>query len=61
MTISVRATVRLIVISLEGVSCVMVEVKVASTVVVSYLGRAVIKDVVEVLDKMVVVIWTGVV
>lgn len=61
VTTSVTAIVRLTVISLEGTSYVTVKVKVSSTVVVSYLGRVVIVDVVEVLDKMVVVTWMGVV
>lgn len=61
VTTSVTAIVRLTVISLEGTSYVTVKVKVSSTVVVSYLGRVVIVDVVEVLDKMAVVTWMGVV
>ena len=61
VTISVTATVRLIVIPLEGISCVTVEVRVARIVVVSYSGRVVTTDVAEALDKMVVVTWMGVV
>ena len=61
VTISVTATVRLIVISLGGISCVTVEVRVVRIVVVSYCGRVVTADVAEALDKMVVVTWTGVV
>ena len=61
VTISVIAIVRLIVTSLEGISCVMVDVRVASTLVVSYFGRVVTTDVTSALDKMVVVSWMGVV
>ena len=61
VTISVTATVRLIVIPLEAISCVTVEVRVVRIVVVSYSGRVVTTDVAEALDNMVVVTWMGVV
>ena len=61
VTTSVTATVLLIVSPLEDISCVAVEVRVVRIVVVSYSGRVVTTDVAEVLDKMVVVTWTGVV
>ena len=61
VTTSVTATVRLIVMSLEGISCVTVEVRVATIVVVSYSGCVVAIYDSAVLDKMVVVAWMGVV
>ena len=60
VTISVIATVRLVVTPLEGISCVTVDVRVARTVVVSYFGRVVTTDDSEVLDRIVVVTWMGV-
>ena len=61
VTIWVTAMVRLIVTSLEGISCVTVEVRVASTDVVSDFGRVVTAVVSKMLDNMVVVTWMGVV